>query len=215
MVVGQAVALLLWDVLLLGASFAAGLLEAALPVKIQQDSQLGGSGGSGKPLGGLSSILASRSDASLFVELLVFGALLTGLVVTQLLRALHAPANSPVKPDKEHAQGVSVAADGSREALAAGRKQQKGVKRREGVRRREGTRLGTVALLVAVLCLVLAAAVRPALWVLGFALGSWRRVALLGYWGLLLAGALPFMDWVSGRVPTIIVRKVLCSHPNA
>lgn len=66
------------------------------------------------------------------------------------------------------------------------------------------------AALAAVLALAVAAAVRPALWALGFAFARWRRIALLGYWVALLAAALPLMDWVSRRrkVPTIIVRKV-------
>ena len=64
--------------------------------------------------------------------------------------------------------------------------------------------------LVGVLALAVTAALRPALWVLGFALARWRRVALLAYWVVLLVAALPLMDWVSRRrkVPTIIVRKV-------
>ena len=208
MVVAQALVLLLWDVLLLGVSFAAGLFEAAGPLSHRRSSQFGADGRAKSP-GGLSSILASRSDASLFVELLVFGALLTGLVVSQLLRALHAPAAPSEKQDKEQAQGVSVEADGSREALAADKRKKHSSKvRRGGAQGWERRQLVTVGLLVSVLSLAVTAAVRPALWVLGVTLSSWRRVALLGYWVLLLAGALPLMDWVSGRVPTIIVRKV-------
>ncbi len=61
-----------------------------------------------------------------------------------------------------------------------------------------------------VLLIAVAAAVRPALWVLSFASARWRRVALLAYWVGLLVAALPLMDWVSQRrkVSTIIVRKV-------
>ena len=209
--VAQAIVLLLWDVLVLGVSFAAGLLEAVRPASKRHSSQSRAS----KELGGLNSILASRSDASLFVELLVFGTLLTGLVVSQLLRVLHAPAASSQKQDKEQAQGVSVEADGSHEAIAADKKKHGGRKRRGGTQRRGRKWMVAVGLLVAVLELAVTAAVRPALWVLRFALSSWRRVALLGYWGLLLAGALPFMDWVSGRVPTIIVRKVRCCGRNS
>jgi len=64
--------------------------------------------------------------------------------------------------------------------------------------------------LALVLLTTVAAAVRPALWALGFAFARWRRVALLAYWVGLLVAALPLMDWVSQRrkVPTIIVRKV-------
>lgn len=64
--------------------------------------------------------------------------------------------------------------------------------------------------LAGVLALAVTAAVRPALWALGFAFARWRRIALLAYWVVLLVAALPLMDWVSRRrkVPTIIVRKV-------
>lgn len=207
MVVAQAIALLLWDVLLLGASFAAALLDAAVSQSGQWSSQLG-SLSSVHQRKGLSSIFASRSEVGLFVELLVFGALLTGLVVSQLLRSLHAPAAHSEKQDKEPNQAVSVAADGSREALDTEQDKRSGGVRTEGVRRGGWRALRTVGLLVAVLGLALVAAVQPALWALAFALSSWRRVTLLGYWALLLASALPFMDWVSSRVPTIIVRKV-------
>ncbi|BDA46982.1 probable dolichol kinase at C-terminar half [Coccomyxa sp. Obi] len=203
MVVAQAIALLLWDVLLLGASFAAGLLDVAVPRSGQWSSHPS----SVHQRKGLSSIFASRSEVGLFVELLVFGALLTGLVVGQLLRSLHAPAAQAGKQDKEPKQAVSVAADGSRDALGTEQSKRSGGVRTEGVKRGDWRALRTVGLLVAVLGLALVAAVRPALWALAFALSSWRRVALLGYWALLLAGALPFMDWVSSRVPTIIVRK--------
>lgn len=210
MVVAQAIALLLWDVLLLGASFSAGILDAAVPQSGQWSSQLG-SLSSVRHHGGLSSIFASRSEVGLFVELLVFGALVTGLVVSQLLRSLHPPAAQSKKQDKDPNQAVSVAADGSREALATGQDNCSGGVRTGGVAGGDWRALRSVGLLVVVLGLALVAAVRPALWALAFALSSWRRVALLGYWALLLAGALPFMDWVSSRVPTIIVRKV-CAH---
>ena len=204
MVVAQAITLLLWDVLLLGASFAAGLLDAAVP---HSGHQLG-SLSSVHQHEGLSSVFALRSEVGLFGELLVFGALLTGLVVSQLLWSLHASAVESEEQGKEPKRAVSVAANGSRQALAAEQDKRSGGVRAEGLKRGDWRALRTVGLLVAVLGLALVAAVRPALWALAFALSSWRRVALLGYWALLLAGALPFMDWVSSRVPTIIVRKV-------
>ena len=69
---------------------------------------------------------------------------------------------------------------------------------------------GKATALLLVVAVAVAAAVFPATWVLSFALATRRRVALLGYWGLLLAGTLPCMDWVSRRsgMQTILVRKV-------
>lgn len=213
MVVAQAVALLLWDVLLLGASFIAGLMERGALLNGQHSGQQtewpAQKSGAGS---GVSNILASRSEVSLFVELLVFGALLTGLIVSQLLRALQAPAALPERRQKEPSQAVSVAADGSREAVAADRRRQNGALGRQGAEAIKAKRRGIVGLLGLVLGLAVLAALQLAPWALGYALSSWRRVALLGYWAVLLAGALPFMDWVANRVPTIIVRKVRCSQ---
>ena len=66
--VAQAVALLLWDVCLLGLSFLATL------------------GSQGRL--GLRSIIRRRSDVALFVELLVFGALAAAVPCVVLLRTL-------------------------------------------------------------------------------------------------------------------------------
>ncbi|CAK0785366.1 hypothetical protein CVIRNUC_008574 [Coccomyxa viridis] len=162
MVVAQAAALLLWDVCLLAISFLTSLTS---------------------PGEGLSEILRLRSGVGLFVELLVFGALVTAVPCVVLLRTLcpqDAASRGPVSPRKGRSKALS-----RRQKLLAG------------------------AALAAVLALAVAAAVRPALWALGFAFARWRRIALLGYWVALLAAALPLMDWVSRRrkVPTIIVRK--------
>ena len=181
MVVAQALSLLLWDVALLGASFAATLLPGAR-------AACGGSTVSGPAWacrrGG--ALLASRSHVSLFVELLVFGALLVGLICAPLLRALFAAT-----------PGGAAAKSG---AQRAGRRAGRG----------RGVDLRVVGALALVVGCAAAAAAFPAAWALEFALGTWRRAALLGYWVLILAAALPAMDWVSRarRVPTIIVRKV-------
>ena len=67
MVVAQASALLLWDVILLGMSFVASYLC---------------------PSHALASVLRLRSDVGLFVELLVFGAIATAVPCVVLLRTL-------------------------------------------------------------------------------------------------------------------------------
>jgi hypothetical protein len=198
MVVAQAVSLLLWDVLLLGASLATSLLSAGgwASAKAACSGGLEGAGCSRAP----GALLASRCHVSLFVELLVFAALLVGLVCAPLLQALFAPAAVAGANT-----GSSAAAHaGSRAAQRASRKAEK----RQG--RGRGLNLKIVGLLAAVVGCAAAAAAFPAAWALGFALGSWRRAALVGYWAGLLLAALPLMDWVSRRrrVPTIIVRKV-------
>lgn len=183
MVVAQAVSLLLWDVLLLGASFAASLLPASAACAE-----------AGPAPCARGAVLASRSHASLFVELLVFAALLVGVLCAPLLRALFEGARAGDPPQKR-----------------AGKKQ--------GPRGRHGLDLRVVGLLAVIVGCAAAAAAFPAAWALGFAMGTWRRAALLGYWVGLLAAALPAMDWVSRRrrVPTIIVRKacapLLASYP--
>ncbi len=60
--------------------------------------------------------------------------------------------------------------------------------------------------------LSVAAAIKPALWVLAFAMGTNRRQTLLAYWVVLLALVVPLIHWVSAAhaVPTILVRK--CYH---
>ena len=67
MVLAQATALLLWDVMLLGMSFAASYID---------------------PLHSLGSVLRLRSDVGLFVELLVFGAIAAAVPWVVLLRTL-------------------------------------------------------------------------------------------------------------------------------
>lgn len=56
----------------------------------------------------------------------------------------------------------------------------------------------------------------PAFWVLRFALATQSRVALLGFWVIVLAIGLPCMDWLSRRtrLQTILVRKVKPSNPS-
>lgn len=57
--------------------------------------------------------------------------------------------------------------------------------------------------------LTLAAAIKPALWVLTFAVDTKRRQMLMGYWVALLALVVPLIHWVSAAhaMPTILVRK--------
>ena len=57
--------------------------------------------------------------------------------------------------------------------------------------------------------LTVAAAIKPALWVLSFAVDTKRRQMLMGYWVALLALVVPLIHWVSAAhaMPTILVRK--------
>lgn len=57
--------------------------------------------------------------------------------------------------------------------------------------------------------LSVAAAIKPALWVLAFAMGTNRRQTLLAFWVVLLALVVPLIHWVlaAHAVPTILVRK--------
>ena len=82
MVVAQSAALLLWDVCLLAISFLTSITS---------------------PGEGLSEILRLRSGVGLFVELLVFGALVTAVPCVVLLRTLcpqDAASRGPVSPRK-------------------------------------------------------------------------------------------------------------------
>ncbi|KAL0035579.1 hypothetical protein WJX79_000184 [Trebouxia sp. C0005] len=62
---------------------------------------------------------------------------------------------------------------------------------------------------VGLVLLSVAAAIKPALWVLAFAMGTSRRQTLLAYWVVLLALVVPLIHWLSAAhaVPTILVRK--------
>ena len=67
-----------------------------------------------------------------------------------------------------------------------------------------------VVLLVLLLATAAAAAARPAVWALGFAFATRRRLAILVFWAGSLAAALPLMDWMAREsgLQTIVVRKV-------
>ena len=60
-----------------------------------------------------------------------------------------------------------------------------------------------------VVLLTVAAAIKPALWVLAFAVETPRRQMLMAYWVLSLALVIPLIHWVSAAhaMPTILVRK--------
>jgi hypothetical protein len=191
--------MLAWDVLLVAAARAAQGLGARMVtdsgVKTLEGSAErfhvsdGRRPTSGLVVGGIG---APRSEVGLFVELLVFGALLVGFVATPLLGSVF---------------GASM---GAGDAKGAGSEAGDGGAR--GWRGAAGPRTAATAALLAATA---AAAVLPAAWALEFALATRRRVAVLSYWALLLVVALPLMDWVSRgrRVPTIIVRKVLRPSP--
>lgn len=212
MVVAQALALLAWDVLLLAASYAAHTLGGRSTAESAAAS-MGITDSQWLTAGGISGIWASRSEASLFVELLMFGALLTGMLLTPLLRGLFRPAAAPSAivdvhlcsgAGKDGHEGKSTAVQNGRTvSLQKSRMGQEGISHARG-------RLWRAVAAAALITAAAAAAIKPAVWALSFALATHRRVALLVYWIVLLLAALPLMDWVSRgrRVPTIIVRKV-------
>ena len=218
MVVAQALALLAWDVALLGVCAAVETLGPGLGLG------LGGTATGQGTAVFASAVLRERSPVGLFVELLVAAAVLVGTLAAPLLQTVFGQRDAPVKPSTP----VLAAQDDAAPAAAApplnGRVSdprcrapamaaadaRQGSKGRGGGRDIGGRR-AAAAVAVAVLGVgAVAAAALPAVWAVRFALASPQRVALLGYWAALLAAALPAMDWLSRarRVPTIIVRKV-------
>ena len=217
MVVAQALALLAWDVALLGVCAAVETLGPGLGL---------GLGGTATGQGAAvfaSAVLRERSPVGLFVELLVAAAVLVGTLAAPLLQTVFGPRDAAGKPStpvlaaQDDAAAAAAApppngrvSDPRRRAPApAATDAHQGSRARDT--RDTGGRRAAAAAAVAVLGVgAVAAAALPAVWAVRFALSSPQRVALLGYWAALLAAALPAMDWLSRarRVPTIIVRKV-------
>ena len=216
MVVAQALALLAWDVALLGMCAAVEFLGPGLGDM---------SGGRGTAVFA-SAVLRERSPVGLFVELLVAAAVLIGSLAAPLLQTVFGPrdlAVQPSTPDLAAHSGDDAApaaaasapsgrvSDPRRRAAAPAAADARQGGKGTGGGREAGSRKAAAAVAVAVLGVgAVAAAALPAVWAVRFALASPRRVALLCYWAALLAAALPAMDWLSRarRVPTIIVRKV-------
>jgi len=212
MVAAQALALLGWDVALLGAcaalqaGAAPGAAAAALPAR-----PAGGPPGGGAAAFA-SAVLRAHAPAGVFTELLIAAALLVGALAAPLLQAVFGSPARAAPPGAEPGAGDAghcVPEDGRpapAPAAGAGAKSCGG-SHGQGLRSR---RRRAAAAAVAVLGVgAVAAAVLPAVWAVRFALATPRRMALLGYWVLALGAALPAMDWLSRarRVPTIIVRK--------
>ena len=218
MVVAHALALLAWDVALLGVCAAVETFRPGLKLG------LGGTATGQATAVFASAVLRERSPVGLFVELLVAAAVLVGVLAAPLLQTVFGSRGAPVIPSTP----VLAAQDDPAPAAAAPppnvrvsdhRRRapapaalvthQRSRGRDEG--RASSGRKAAAAVAVAVLGVgAMAAAALPAVWAVRFALASPQRVGLLGYWAALLAAALPAMDWLSRarRVPTIIVRKV-------
>lgn len=220
MVVAQALALLAWDVALLGVCAAVENLGPGLGLGLGDTAA-----GQGMAVFA-SAVLRERSPVGLFVELLVAAAVLVGTLAAPLLQTVFGPRDAAGKPSTpvlaahsgEDAEPAAAAphpngrvSDPRRRAPAPAAVDAHPRSRGRGGGRAAGGRKSAAALAVAVLGVgAVAAAALPAAWAVRFALSSPQRVALLCYWAALLAAALPAMDWLSRarRVPTIIVRKV-------
>lgn len=221
MVVAQALALLSWDVALLGVCAAVERLELG---RGSGFSKLSTRPAGAQPASGAaafaSAVLRERSSIGLFVELLVAAAVLVGALAAPLLQTIFGPpepgSNVPQRlqtpalpPAKAAENGAPGGGGGCAAAGAAG--PEPGKVARVRVRVSEPGRRASAAAAVVVLGVgATAAAALPATWAVRFALATPRRLALLAYWAAVLAAALPAMDWLSRarRVPTIIVRKV-------
>jgi hypothetical protein len=211
MVAAQALALLGWDVALLGACAAlqAGAAAAAAAAALPARPAGGPPGGGAAAFA--SAVLRARAPAGVFVELLVAAALLVGALAAPLLQAVFGPPERAAPPGADPgawAAGHGVPKDGRpapAPAAGAGADACGGSCGRALRPRRRAAAAAVAVLGVG----AVAAAVLPAAWAVRFALATPRRMGLLGYLVLALGAALPAMDWLSRarRVPTIIVRK--------
>ncbi|KAK9795962.1 hypothetical protein WJX73_008372 [Symbiochloris irregularis] len=205
MVLAQALTYLMTDVLLLMASLMSHRMDGScIQGVLTRNWQLSGHHirlpGCQSPAWAPYDVTA-RTDIGLFVEMLLFAAVVCALIVTPLARSLFSDAAGPAPEHGSDREGTEAAAEASagwgNQAQGPNRSWQKVAICAKG------------ALLLCLLATAAAVAVRPALLALQYATGTRRRMAVLLSWVAMLAVALPLMDRLarSQQVPTIIVRK--------